>query len=105
MAIALLATGCAGSSPQEQAVETCESALSNRVNRLSPAEGESVAQTTLVDAQDDGWLIRGLSADVEGGGPRNYECRVDSAEAGPPVLGYLRLCEAGERPWGCPGQG
>lgn len=86
-------------------MEACESALSNPASQLRPAEGEPVAQTSLIDTRDDGWLIRGLSADVEGGGPRNYECRVDRAEDGLPVLVYLRLCEAGARPWGCPGQG
>lgn len=70
--------------------------------RLDVAEEETPTATLMIGRRDYGWLVRGLSRDVPGVGSQNYECRLDHAESRSPTLTYLRLCPAGESPWGCP---
>jgi hypothetical protein len=95
-------TACGGSTPPTQedlAVRSCSAELRDRLD--IPA-GKPTSQTQMVGRRDYGWLVRGLSSAVSESGAQNYECRLDDAESGPPTLTYLRLCEAGESPWGCP---
>lgn len=98
----LLVTGCNGSPPpthEDLALRACAAELRER---LGVEEGETTSQTQMIGRRDYGWLVRGLSRDLPGIGAQNYECRLDDAQSGPPTLTYVRLCEAGESPWGCP---
>jgi hypothetical protein len=98
----LLATACSGSPPpthEDLALRACNEALRER---LDISEKQGPAQTQMIGRREYGWLVRGLSRDVAGGGARNYECRLDDAASGPPTLTWVRLCAAGESPWGCP---
>lgn len=65
-------------------------------------EGEQAAQTLMIGRRDYGWLVRGLASATVSSSAQNYQCRLDQGDSGPPTLTDLRLCEAGDRPWGCP---
>jgi hypothetical protein len=98
----LLLTACAGSTPltnEDLALRACSAELRHR---LDISDGATPSQTQMIGRREHGWLVRGLSRSVPGLGAQNYECRLDDGESGRPTLTYLRLCEAGDRPWGCP---
>lgn len=98
---AMLLAACSDSAPvtnEELALRTCDAA---REERLGLSEDEDVIQRQTIGRRDYGWLVRGLTGDVAAGA-RNFECRLDEVGSEPPTLTYIRLCEAGEEPWGCP---
>jgi hypothetical protein len=101
--VALASSGCSGSSAaptqEDLAQRACTAALAERLHATNI---DAVTQTRMIGRRDFGWLVRGLSRDVSGSGARNYECRLDDAGSEPPTLTYLRLCEPGQSPWGCP---
>jgi hypothetical protein len=101
-ALLLLTTACSGSplsTQEELALRTCSAELGKR---LDVPDGELTSQTQMIGQREYGWLVRGLSSAEVASGAQNYECRLEDDGSGPPTLTYLRLCEAGESPWGCP---
>jgi hypothetical protein len=99
----LLTVAACGGAPaptqEDLALRVCNPELTEQ---LAVAEGDVAAQTQMIGRREGGWLVRGLSTVVQGAGAQNDECRLDDAGPRPPTLTYLRLCEAGESPWGCP---
>lgn len=56
----------------------------------------------MIGRRDYKWLMRGLASATPSSSAQNYQCTLDQGDSGPPTLTDLRLCEAGDRPWGCP---
>jgi hypothetical protein len=99
--VVVLVSACGGSPPptdEDLALRACSAELRQR---LSIPEDDSTSQTQMIGRRDYGFLVRGLTSAAAPTGPQNYECRLDTG-TGRPTLTYLRLCRAGESPWGCP---
>lgn len=102
LTLAVLISGCGASEPateEETALRLCSAELRNR---LDVPIDEHTSQRQMIGKRDYGWLVRGLSRAVPDELAMNYECRLDDPASGPPTLTYLRLCKAGDSPWGCP---
>jgi hypothetical protein len=100
--LALLIGGCGASEPPTEETTALRLCSDELRKRLDIPKDEHSSQTQMIGKRDYGWLVRGLSREVPGAVAQNYECRLDDPASGRPTLTYLRLCEAGESPWGCP---
>lgn len=97
LAVSACSDGHASQTEEDAALQVCTTALADRLGT------SNATQTLMIGKRANGWLVRGLSAQVGDQAARNYECGLQHpAKSGPPRLTYLRLCEAGESPWGCP---